>query len=132
MRKNLVKVAVSIILVLAVIFIVPIIVYGFASSLIGAKMPEEVSPLMFLLGVFISKTGTAIAFTLLFYFARKSLSNHWVLYACIWWLMFVIGEVGQTFGPNYSWKEAIAGVISETIYFPLSAYVVHKLIKVTM
>jgi len=37
--------------------------------------------------------------------------------------MFVIGEVGQAIGPNYTWKEAIAGIISETVYLPLSAYV---------
>lgn len=123
------KILLSIILVLAIIYIVPFIVYGLSSALIGAKMPEGVSPLMFLLSVLISKIGTAIAFVLIFYFARNSLSGHWLLYAFIWWLMFVIGEVGQAIGPNYSWKEALAGVISETAYFPLSAFIVNWLIK---
>jgi hypothetical protein len=40
----------------------------------------------------------------------------------------VIGEVGQAIGPGYSWKEAIAGVISEAIYVPLSAYVARRMI----
>jgi hypothetical protein len=42
--------------------------------------------------------------------------------------MFVIGEVGQAIGPNYSWKEAVAGAISETVYFPLAAFVTNWLI----
>lgn len=124
------KILLSIILVLVVIYVIPFIVYGLFSTLIGAKMPEGVSPLMFLLSVLVSKIGTAIAFVLIFYFARNSLSEHWLLYAFIWWVMFAIGEVGQAIGPNYSWKEAVAGAISETIYFPLSAYIVSWLIKI--
>ena len=81
-----------------------------------------------MVSIFVSKVGTAIAFVLIFYFARDSLSGRWLLYAFIWGLMFVIGEVGQAIGPDYSWKEAVAGVISETIYFPLSAFVVDWLI----
>ena len=42
--------------------------------------------------------------------------------------MFIIGEIGQAIGPKYSWTEAIAGIISETVYFPLSAYVTNWLI----
>lgn len=124
------KILFSIILVLVVIYIVPFVVYGLSSVFFGLKTPEGASPLIFLLSVFISKIGTAIAFVLIFYFARNSLSGHWFLYAFIWWLMFVIGEVGQAIGPNYSWKEAVAGVISETIYLPFSAYIVNWLIKV--
>lgn len=123
------KIELSIILVLAIIYIVPIIVYGLVSSIIGAEMPEGVSPMLFLLSVFVSKIGTATAFVLIFYFARSSLSGHWFLYAFIWWLMFAVGEIGQAIVPTYSWKEAIAGVISEAIYFPSSAYLVNWLIK---
>jgi len=126
----MIKTILSIILVLLIIYIVPIIVYGLSSNLIGAKMPEGVSPMMFLLSVLVTKLGTAIAFVLIFYFARNSLSGHWLLYAFIWWIMFVIGEFGQTIGPNYSWKEAVAGVISETIYLPLSAFIVNWVIKI--
>lgn len=86
--------------------------------------------MMFLISILITKLGTAIAFVLIFYFARNSFSGHWFLYAFIWWLMLVIGEVGQTVGSNYSWKEAVAGIISETIYFPASAYIINLLIKV--
>jgi len=122
------KVILSIIFVSAIIFIVPILVYGLASVVAGLKTPEGASPAQFLLSVLVSKIGTAIAFVLIFYFARNSLSGQWLLYAFLWWLMFVIGEVGQTIGPNYTWKEAIAGIISETVYLPLSAYVTNWLI----
>lgn len=124
------KIILSIILVLLIIYIVPIVVYGLFSKFIGAKMPEGVSPMMFLLSVLVTKLGTAIAFVLIFYFARNALSSYWFLYAFIWWIMFVIGEVGQTIGPNYSWKEAVAGIISETIYLPFSAFIVNWLIKI--
>lgn len=122
------KVILSMILVLAIIYIVPIVVYGLASAVAGLKTPEGASPAQFLISVLVSKIGTAIAFVLIFYFARNSLSGQWLLYAFIWWLMFVLGEIGQAIGPNYSWKEAIAGMISETLYLPLSAYVAHWLI----
>ena len=122
------KIVLSVLLTLAIIYIVPFLVYAIFSTSAGLKPPEEASPLRFLASVFVSKVGTAIAFVLIFYFARNSLSGRWLLYAFIWWLMFVIGEVGQAIGPNYSWKEAIAGIISETVYFPLSAFVTNWLI----
>ena len=122
------KTILSIVLTLAIIYIIPFLVYGVFSAVVGLKLPEDASPVQFLASVFVSKVGTAIAFVLIFYFARDSLSGRWLLYAFIWWLMFVIGEVGQAIGPDYSWKEAIAGVISETIYFPLSALVINWLI----
>lgn len=128
-KDMLSKLILCIVLVLAIIFIVPFVVYGVLSAVAGLKPPEGASPLVFLLSVFVSKIGTAVAFVLIFYFARNSLSGHWFLYAFIWWVMFVIGEIGQTIGPNYSWKEALAGIISETIYLPLSAYIVNWLIK---
>lgn len=60
--------------------------------------------------------------------ARGSLSDRWGLYALLWWVMFVVGEVGQAIGPNYTWKEALAGILSETIYVPFSALVTNWLI----
>ncbi len=122
------KVILSIVLVLAIIYIVPILVYGLASLVTEMKTPEGASPARFLISVLVSKIGTAIAFVLIFYFARNSLSGQWLLYALIWWLMFVFGEIGQAIGPNYTWKEAIAGIVAETIYLPLSAFVTNWLI----
>lgn len=122
------KVILSIALVLAVIYIVPFLVYGLGSVVAGLKTPENLSPGRFLISVLVTKTGTAIAFVLIFYFTRSSLSGQWLLYALLWWLMFILGEIGQTIGPNYSWKEAIAGMISETIYLPLSAFLTNWLV----
>jgi hypothetical protein len=122
------KITFSFLLVLAIIFAVPIAVYGTLSTVSGLQPPGD-SPLMFLLGVFVSKMGTAAAFVLIFCFARSSWSGQWLLYAAIWWLMFSFGEIGQAIGPNYSWQDAIAGIISETIYLPLSAYLVNRLMK---
>ncbi len=88
------KVILSIILVLAIIYIVPFLVYGLFTVIAGLKPPEGASPAQFLTSVFVSKVGTAIAFVLIFYFASSSLSGQWLLYASIWWLMFIIGEIG--------------------------------------
>jgi len=122
------KVFLSILLVLIIIYVVPFLVYGLGSVVAGLKTPEGASPVRFLISVLVTKIGTAITFVLIFYFARNSLSGQWLLYAFVWWLMFVIGEIGQTIGPNYSWKEALAGMISETVYFPLAAYLTNWLI----
>ena len=122
------NVILSVFFVLTIIYIVPFLIYGLASVVAGLKSPEGASPARFLVSVLISKIGTAITFVLIFHFARNSLSGQWILYAFLWWLMFVMGEIGQTIGPNYTWKEAVAGILSETIYLPLSAYVTNWLI----
>jgi len=122
------KVILAIILVLVIIYLVPFLVYSLATVVTDLKPPEGISPARFLISIFVSKIGTAIAFVLIFYFARSSLKGYWLLYAILWWLMFAIGEIGQAIGPDYSWQEAIAGIISETIYWPLSAYVTNWLV----
>lgn len=115
-------------LVLAVIYLVPIAVYGLGASLAGLQMPAGVTPKRFLAGVFVSKAGTALAFVLVFHFAREAFTGHWLLYALLWWTMFVIGEIGQAIGQDGGWKEAIAGILSETIYLPLAAWLINGLL----
>jgi hypothetical protein len=115
-------------LVWLVIFIVPIVVYGAFAAVTGLKSPGS-SPVLFLVSTAVSKLGTAIAFVGLFYIGRDVLGGQWVLYAGLWWLMFVIGEAGQAIGPDYSVQEAMAGAISETIYFPLSGLIVSWLVR---
>ena len=122
------KLLLNIILVLVIIFVVPILVYGMASAITGLKTPEGVSPSKFLTGVLVSKLGTAIAFVLVFYLARSVLSGQWLLYAFLWWISFLSDEIGQTISSGYTWKEAVAGVLSETIYLPLSAYLTNWLL----
>lgn len=125
------KMVLTILITLVIIYVVPFVVYGIFSAVAGLKPPKGASPVQFLLSVLVSKIGTAIAFVWIFYAARNSLSGQWLLYAFIWWLSFSIGEIGQAIGPNYSWTEAIAGIISETAYFPLSAFVTNWLIGVS-
>ena len=122
------RIILSMLTVLAIIYVVPFLVYGLFTVLTDLKPPSNVSPARFLLSILVSKTGTAFAFVLIFYFARNSCSGHWLLYAFAWWTMFVVGEIGNAIGPGYSWTEAIAGIISETIYLPLSAFITDWLI----
>jgi hypothetical protein len=118
----------SIAITLVIIYAVPFLVYSVFTVVVGLQPPEEASPALFLLSILISKIGTAIVFVLLFWVARSVFTGRWLLYGCLWWLMFVLGEIGQAVGPAYTWTEAVAGMISETIYCPLSAMVVDRVI----
>jgi hypothetical protein len=111
-----------------IIVAVPFGVYGAFSALTGLQPPGD-SPWLFEAGTTISKLGTAIAFVAIFVLARDVFGPQWLLYAGIWLLMYAIGEVGQAITPSYSWQEAIAGVISEAIYFPLSALTLTWLLR---
>lgn len=122
------KIILCMLAVLAIIYVVPFVVYGIFSAVAGLKPPEGASPLQFLISVFVIKVGTAVAFVWIFYAARGSLSGQWLLFALIWWVAAVIGEAGQAIGPNYTWKEAVAGIISETVYFPLAAFVTNWMV----
>lgn len=116
-------------LVFLALFLVPIIVYGIFSRFTGLQPPGD-DPTAFLAGVAVSKIGTAIAFTGIWLVGREALGPQWALYVLLWWGMFVLGEVGQALGPDYSWQEAIAGILSETIYLPLSGLIVARLLPV--
>jgi hypothetical protein len=118
----------SIIATLVIIYIVPFILYALATVVWDLKPPDDAPPWQFLLGVLVSKTGTAIAFVVIYHFARAGLNRKWLIYASIWWVSFAIGELGQAIGPNYTWKEALIGIISEALYFPLAAVVTDRLI----
>ena len=117
----------AILLVFVIIYFVPFIVYGPLSAAGWIKQPEG-PPARFLVGVLVSKLATAVAFVLLFHLARGAFADRWLLYAFLWWLMFVVGEIGQAIAPGYTWKEAFAGIVSETIYCPLAAWAMWGLI----
>lgn len=114
-------------LVFLALFIVPVIVYGAFSRVSGLQVPGD-DPAAFLAGVAVSKIGTAIAFVGIWLIGRETLGPHWMLYVLCWWVMFVLGEVGQAMGPDYSWQEAIAGILSETLYLPISGLIVTRLL----
>ena len=114
---------------LLIIFIIPILVYGALAGILNMKTPEGVSPLRFLLGTLVSKIGTAILIAFIFFFAKDVFFDNWILFTAIIFAMFVFGEIGQSLGPNYSWKEALSGILSEAIYLPLSVLVLRLIFK---
>lgn len=114
--------ALAVAAVFLTIFIVPVLVYGMLSRLTGLKPPGD-DPMAFLAGVAVSKLGTAIAFVGIWLLAQGSLGPHWLAYVALWWVMFVLGEIGQAIGPDYSWSEALGGIVSETIYLPASGLI---------
>jgi hypothetical protein len=117
----------SIIATLLIIYIVPFVLYALSTVVWDLKPPDDAPAWQFLLGILVSKAGTAIAFVLIYHFAKVGLNRKWLLYASIWWISFAIGELGQAIGPNYTWKEAVIGIISEAIYFPLAAVVIDRI-----
>ncbi|NJM82314.1 MAG: hypothetical protein HC844_07320 [Tabrizicola sp.] len=121
------RVGLTVLLVFVIILVVPVLVYGALSRISGLQPPGD-DPSAFLAGVAVSKLGTAIAFVGLWFLARDSLAPQWLPCVALWWVMFVLGEVGQAIGPGYSWSEAIAGIVSETIYLPLSGLVVLRML----
>jgi hypothetical protein len=106
---------------LAIMYLVPFPFYGVFQALGLVEMPEGGNPAEFLLSVLVIKIGVAFAFVLLFRLASSASRGSWWRYAAIWWVMFALIEVGQAMGPGYSVWEAVAGVLSEAVYFPLSS-----------
>ncbi len=122
------RIVLAIMAVWLVIFFVPVLVYGLSSAVTGLQPPGE-SPTAFLLGVAVSKFGTATAFVLMYTLVQDPLKSQWLAYAGLWWVMFAFGEVGQAIGPDYSWEEAILGAISEALYFPASGLIVSSMLQ---
>jgi len=117
------KIVYSVVVVWLVIYIVPFAIYSGFSVLAGLKPPSESSPVRFLLGIALSKLGVALAFVVILFLAGPVFYTAWGYYALLWWVMFVAEEVGQVIGSKSSWNEAVAGILSESIYLPLSAFI---------
>lgn len=71
------RLIVTVLLVLVVIYAVPFLVYGAASALGGLRPPRTASPTKFLLGVLLTKVGTAVAFVALFALTRAFWGPRW-------------------------------------------------------
>jgi hypothetical protein len=122
------RLSLAVIATLVIMYMIPLIPYGLLSVLIGLEPPSDGSPVQFMVGVLVSKVGIALAFVLIYYLARESFRGRWLTYALVWFAMFVLGEIGQAIGPGYSWVEAMAGIVAEAIYCPLSALVVERIV----
>jgi len=117
----------SFLLTLFIFFVIPVIVYGIFVKLFNIKEPNK--KLNFFVGVLIEKIGTTLGFVALFYIARDFFIGYWLVFALAWFAMFAITEIGQVYMTGSSKKEAVAGIISEAIYFPLAAFVLSLLLR---
>jgi hypothetical protein len=122
------KIGLAILAVLLTIYAVPFVVYGAASVFGGLRPPATASAGRFLLGVLVTKLGTAVAFVVLFSATKSLWGDRWFLYASVWFLMFAFSEVGETISGRTTRVEAALGILSEAIYAPLSAFVVQWLL----
>jgi len=122
------RIVLAVALTLLITFVVPLPIYGALYALTGLQIPTSGSPAQFMISVLVMKLGVAVAFVLLFFLARKTWITRWTTYAFVWWVMFALIEVGQAITPDYSSLAAIGGIVSEAIYFPLSAFVVARLL----
>ena len=67
--------------VLAIIYGVPLVIYSAASALGWLQALAQSSPQAFLLGILITKLGTAVTFVLILQLSVTAWSGHWLLYA---------------------------------------------------
>lgn len=129
MKHSAGRVIVAMAATLFIMYLVPFPFYGAFEALGLVALPEAGSPGQFLLSVLVIKIGASIAFVLLFLLARPALGGRWWKYAFLWWLMYAIIEIGQAIGPGYGAAEAVAGILSEAVYFPLSTLAVVRIVR---
>ncbi len=123
------RIVLAIVFVLVVIYTVPFILYGTASTLWGLQPPASASPTRFLMGVLVTKTGTALAFVGIFAVGRATWDRKWVLYAGLWFGMFLFGEAGELVSGRWTTVDAVLGILSEAIYLPVSALLTRRLLS---
>ena len=104
------------------------IAYGSLAAIMGLEPPANGSPGQFFASVLVVKLGLAGGFVALYHVAREIWNVRWMQYALMWWAMFAVIEVGQAIAPNYSWADALGGIIAEAIYFPLAALATRRLL----
>lgn len=104
----------------------PVLIYSLFVKLVGLKEPDK--KLSFMISVLVQKVGTTFGFIVIFAIGKEHFIDSWLVYGLTWAVMFAVVEIGQSIGSDYSKKEAVAGIISEFIYFPLSALVIAKLL----
>lgn len=107
--------------VLAMIYLVPFAFYAGASALKLLDIPPAPSPQAFLLGILVTKIGTALAFVLLVPVGAPILPGGWLAYGAIWFAMFAASEAGDAISGRSAWPEAIVGIAAEAVYAPASA-----------
>ena len=120
------NVLLAFIAVYVIVTFVPLPVYMLFSRFAGLEQPAN--PGEFFISVLIQKLGTTIGFVFLYLVASDIFATQWLVYALIWFAMYTVIEIGQAYGPQYSWKEGVAGIIAEAIYFPLAGFIMVQII----
>jgi hypothetical protein len=62
------------------------------------------------------------------YAARGAPGVPWRLHAAQWWLIFATSEIAQAIGAICTPREAIAGIVCETIDLPIVTHGTERLI----
>lgn len=122
------QVTLATLVVLAIISVVPMVVYGLASRFVAMPSPEGAGARRFLTGVLVTKLGTAVAFVWLFWLSRDVWDDRWLVYAALWFVMFASSEIGDAVSRRSTRAEAVFGIVSEAVYAPLSAWVVFAML----
>lgn len=120
----------AIVAVVGIIYAVPVLIYGAASAAGWVELPPEASPRAFLLGILITKLGTAVVFVAVLQLSRARWSGGWLLYGVLWFVMFAASELGDGVSGRSSWPESVLGIASEAIYAPVSAFVAYRILGV--
>lgn len=118
------RLALSAFAVLGIIYLVPLALYALGSRFVSMPAPEDAGPARFLGGVLVTKIGTAVAFTGLYWLSRDAWGDRWLAYAALWFFMFAASELGDLITRRSTSAETIIGIASEAIYAPFSAWVV--------
>lgn len=118
------QISLAVLAVLAVIYVVPLLLYGISSRYISMPAPEDAGPVRFLSGILITKLGTAVAFVVLFWLARDVFAQNSLAYAAPWFVMFAASEAGDAISGRSSVAESVIGVVAEAIYVPLATLIV--------
>lgn len=118
----------AIVAVLAIIYVVPFVFYAGASALHIVDIPPDASPQRFLLGVLITKLGTAVAFVLILQLAWAQSGYGWPTYALIWFAMFAASEIGDAVSGRATWPESLLGIAAEAVYAPAAAWAAYAIL----
>jgi membrane associated rhomboid family serine protease len=116
----------TVLMVLAIMYLVPFLIYGVYAVVTGDTPPQDDNFAATLIGLILAAASIAVPFVLLFQIAHESLSGRWLVYAAIWLILTALADIGYAIGPSYSWQQAMLGIISAMIYLPLSALITDK------
>lgn len=121
-------IALSIILVFGAVFLTEIAAHTALIAASEAHRPAP-GPFGYLAGLALSRLGMALAFVGLWLMVRYDQVERIWTFVFFWWVMLAFYEVGQAIGPDYSWLDAVSGLVAASISLPLSGLIVTRLLR---